>query len=117
MSDARTAALAAFPELQRLLDLDAAGWVWMQPPTDDDGNPIEIHGLRMWPGTGEADAMRVRASKDAWAVRVDHEGGVLWQQTGGLTDVVEGLIHLPPPGSPYAPKLVVGTAPNDFWRP
>jgi hypothetical protein len=115
--DAIDAALTAFPQLQRLLDLDAAGWVWMPPPLDESGHPTEVHGVRFWPALGEVDALRVRAVDDVWAVRVDHDGGKLWEETGGLVDVVDSLIGLPPPNSPFAPKLVKGVAPQDLWRP
>jgi hypothetical protein len=116
-NDPITAALAAFPALQRLLDLDAAGWVWMPPPLNEQGEPIEVHGVRLWDHEGEVDAMRVRSESDVWAVRVDDDGGIVWEKTGGLVEVVDALIGLPPPASPYAPRLVKGIAPRDMWKP
>lgn len=118
VTDHRAAALAAYPELQRLLDLDAAGWTWMPPPLDESGHPIEIHGFRSWGRTGQVDGLRVRSLTDAAAVRTDWEGGVLWRQDGGLVDVVERLLELPPPGSPFAPRLVRGLTPAERrWMP
>jgi hypothetical protein len=111
------AALAAYPQLQRLLTLDGMGWQWMPPPVDEEGRPLEIHGLRLWPHQGEVDALRIRGLTDAAAVRADSDGGLLWRKEGGLVDVVDELLHLPPPGSPYAPRLVIGTAPRDRWLP
>jgi hypothetical protein len=115
--DVVAAAVAAFPELGRLLLLDAAGWTWMPPPVDEEGRPLAVHGVRMWTGQGEVDALRVLGSTDASALRCDPDGGILWRQEGGLTDVVDKLIGLPPPGSPYAPRLVIGSAPRDLWLP
>lgn len=115
--DARTAALAAYPTLRNLLRLDAAGWTWMPPPLDEEGRPLEIHGVRFWPDQPDVDALRVRGEKDARAIRSDPAGGLLWESEGTLADVVDGLLHLPPPGSPYAPRLVIGAAPKDLWLP
>jgi hypothetical protein len=50
-------------------------------------------------------------------VRTDPDGGLLWECEGTLSDVADGLIGLPPPGSPYAPRLVIGSAPRDLWLP
>lgn len=111
------AALAAFPQLDRLLRLDGLGWQWMPPPVDDEGRPLEVHGLRSWDGTGQVDGLRVRSLDDAAAIRTDSDGGILWRRDGGLVDVVDELLHLPPPDSPYAPRLVIGAAPADRWRP
>jgi hypothetical protein len=115
--DVVAAALAAFPQLQRLLTLDGMGWQWMPPPVDDEGRPLEVHGLRFWAGEGQVDGLRVRDLHDAAAVRSDADGGIVWRREGGLVDVVDGLLHLPPPGSPFAPRLVIGSAPKDLWLP
>jgi hypothetical protein len=90
------AALAAYPELQRLVDLRDVGWRFM--PVSEDGELVELRGLRTWPDAGCADALRVRYSTEARGLRVDHAGTVVWQRDGTLGDVVEGLIGLPAPG-------------------
>jgi hypothetical protein len=115
--DAKAAALTAFPELRHLLRLDAAGWTWMPPSVDEAGHVVEVHGLRLWLGQPDVDALRVRGPGDARALRCDPDGGLLWECEGTLGDVVDGLLHLPPPGSPYAPRLVLGSAPADLWMP
>lgn len=112
------AALAAHPELQRLLDLDAAGWTWMPPPLDEEGTPLEVHGVRVWSGEPpDVDALRIRSATEAAAVRTDWQGGVLWRRDGGLVEVIDKLLELPPPASPFAPRLVIGSAPRDLWLP
>ncbi|WP_137816015.1 hypothetical protein [Gandjariella thermophila] len=35
----------------------------------------------------------------------------MWERSGTLADVVGGLLHLPPPHDPQAPRLIVSTAP------
>lgn len=102
-------ALAEFPQLRRLLQLRAAGWSFL-PIRDDNGELAELRGIRMWPG-GYADALRLRYVTDAAAVRFDHTGGLLWQRTGTLTDVTDGLLDLPP-DHPGAPRLVSATVPR-----
>lgn len=109
------AALAAFPDLQHLLDLRDAGWIFF-PRTDRDGELVEVRGVRTWPGSGSADAILVRYTTDAAALRTDDDGGIVWQREGGLAEVVEGLVLLPPPGTPGAPALVKATGPL-LWTP
>ncbi|GLZ34101.1 hypothetical protein Lesp02_62880 [Lentzea sp. NBRC 105346] len=106
-------ALAEFPELQHLIDLVHAGWVFL--PSMADGVVTAMHGVRMWPG-GWTDAVRVRHTTDAKALRSDYDGGLVWERSGSLADVVHALIMLPPPGTPTAPRLVTGTAPKP-WMP
>jgi len=67
-----------------------------------------VHGVRTWPG-GSADAIRVRYTTDAKGLRVDYVGGVVWGCEGTLDDVLDGLIALPAPDEPGAPRLVKGT--------
>lgn len=113
------AAVEAFPDLQLLVRLDSTGWVWLPPATDDEGRPVEVHGVRFWGDLGrdQADGLRIRSETDASAVRADDAGAVLWRRDGGLVDVVQALIELPAPNSPYAPRLVIGIAPRDRWLP
>lgn len=111
------AALKAYPELELLLYLDAAGWHWMPPPLDDEGRVVEIHGVRTWPGDPDVDALRIRSSTDGRAIRMGPDGALTWEREGTLADVVEALIGLPPPSSPFAPRLVIGSAPSDWQLP
>ncbi len=106
------AALAEFPEIQHLLDLRAAGWSFM-PVWNADGELYQVNGVRTWPG-GYADALGVRYTTDAAALRCDHTGGVLWQREGTLAEVVDGLLTLPAPDDPSAPRLVTATVPS-LW--
>lgn len=53
----------------------------------------------------------VRYTTDAAALRTDHDGGVVWQREGSLVEVVDGLLTLPPPSTPGAPRLVTATHP------
>jgi hypothetical protein len=104
----QAAALSAFPELQRLIDLRDAGWMFL--PTIEDGQLVEVHGVRMWP-EGWADAIRVRYTTDAVGLRNDHAGGITWHLEGTLAEIVDGLIALPAPSDRLAPRLVIGRGP------
>jgi len=108
-------AVAAYPELRRLIDLRDAGWEFL-PRHDDDGGLVEVRGVRTWPGSGSADALMVRYVTDAAALRCDHAGGVVWQREGTLAEVVDALITLPAPDTPGAPRLVTATGPK-LWTP
>lgn len=109
-------ALAAYPELQHLADLRDAGWFFM-PVQDRDGELVEVRGVRRWSGSGSADAVMVRYTTDVAALRTDHAGGVVWQREGTLTEVVDGLLALPPPAASGAPRLVRGRSPSGLWVP
>lgn len=106
-------AVAAFPELQRLIDLRGATWTWL--PSTRDGDLVEIRGVLAWPG-GWADALRLRFTTDAMALRTDRTGGVVWSVEGTLVDVLDGLAALPAPFERGAPRLVTGSAPT-LWTP
>ncbi|MEO6090760.1 MAG: hypothetical protein ABIQ18_47425 [Umezawaea sp.] len=99
-------AVAAFPELCRLIDLRDEGWAFLA--TERDGKVVEVHGVRTWPG-GWADAIRVRYTTDAKGLRTDYAGGIVRGREGTLDDVLDGLIALPAPDERGAPRLVKGT--------
>jgi hypothetical protein len=106
MSTVEDAALRAFPEIQCLIDLRDSGWAFLA--TELDGEVIEVHGVRTWPG-GWADAIRVRYTTEAKGLRTDCAGGIVWGREGTLDDVLDGLIALPAPDERGAPRLVKGT--------
>jgi hypothetical protein len=113
MTPKEAAAVAEFPELQRLIDLRDAGWLLL--PTTVDGQVVEVHGVRTWP-EGWADAIRVRYITDAVGLRTDHIGGISWKRDGTLTDVIDGLLDLPQPDNRLAPRLIIGHSPT-LWTP
>ncbi|SDY96935.1 hypothetical protein SAMN05421504_10854 [Amycolatopsis xylanica] len=88
-------AFVAYPELKRLARLRDVGWTF-HPAHDDSGELVQVNGVRSWPG-GQADALRVRYTTDAAAMRCDPGGQVLWTAEGSLDDVVDGLLDLPDP--------------------
>ncbi len=90
-----------------------AGWVFL--PGFEDGELIEIRGVRTWP-QGWADALLVRYVTETAALRVDDDGGIVWQREGSLVEVVDGLLTLPSPSTPGAPYLVKATGPR-LWTP
>ncbi|MFL6119838.1 hypothetical protein [Actinophytocola sp.] len=107
------AALAEFPELRRLVDLRNAGWQFL--PVSADGELVEVRGVRAWPDDW-ADAIVVRFTTDAAGLRCDPSGGVVWERAGDLAEVVDGLLALPAPSDPNAPRLVLRTTPG-LWTP
>jgi len=82
-------ALMEFPQLGRLVELCAAGWVFLHIG-NGDGQLTELRGMRMWP-SGYADALRLRY-------------------------VTDGLLALPAPHHPGAPHLVTATL-ERLWTP
>ncbi|WP_307869002.1 hypothetical protein [Umezawaea beigongshangensis] len=97
-------AATLFPELQRLLD---ARWRFLpiEPGTR------QVDGVRLWPGRWR-DGIRVASATDALGIRTDPDGGLVWELTGLLPEVVDELLELPPPGTRLAPHLVIGRGPR-----
>jgi hypothetical protein len=108
-----TAALTEFPELRRLIDLLRAGW--QLQPISSGGELIEVRGLRTWPNDW-MDAIAIRFTTDATGFRCDRSRGVVWEQAGDLTDVVNGLLALPAPSDPAAPRQVLRTTTRLWTR-
>lgn len=109
-------AVCAYPELQRLIDLvDEGGW-YFQTSTMD-GSVVLVQGVRTYAG-GFADALQLRSPDDVGSLRGDYTGAVVWRRDGTLTDVVDGLVDLPHPLDPRAPRLALalGSMPQ-LWTP
>lgn len=108
--------LTLYPELSRILEMrEGNRWV-LGFESDDSGTILLVHGARMWPG-GWSEAVAIRGRDDARACRLDPAHGEVWLREGGLVDVLDGLIDLPAPHEPNAPRLVrAGTAPQ-LWLP
>jgi hypothetical protein len=108
------AALAAYPQLRRLIDLrDGGGWFFQ--PVQVQGELELLTGARLWPD-GWSDAIAIRDVGDARGFRCVQLGGEVWKREGGLTEVIDGLVELPAPDQPNAPRLVKATAPT-LWTP
>lgn len=104
-TEAERLAVMEFPSLARLIELREKGWQFEL--TVIDGAVNGVHGTLTWDG-GWVDAMRVRYTTDAAALRCDSSGGVVWKISGTLNDVCDGLRSLPSPHDPRAPNLVTG---------
>jgi hypothetical protein len=107
-------AVAEFPELNGLIELRERGWT-LQPLTNSTGEIVVIHGTRFY-FDGWVDALGVRYTTQAHALRNNPDGGQVWKRTGSLTEVLDALRDLPHPLAPHAPRLVLGTTPT-LWTP
>jgi hypothetical protein len=108
------AALAAYPELRRLIELrDGGGWFFQ--PMRVEGALELLTGWRRWPDDW-SDAIAIRDLGDAKAFRCDPAGGEVWKREGNLAEVLNGLVELPAPNQPNAPRLVKAQAPK-LWTP
>ncbi|MBB5808210.1 hypothetical protein F4560_007978 [Saccharothrix ecbatanensis] len=107
--------VARYPELGRLVDLEAAGWSFIH--RFDAEGVDRVDAFREWPD-GWLDCLRVRSATDAMALR--SAGGdppaMTWEKTGGLVEVVGELLTLPAPDERTAPRLVLGAALR-LWTP
>jgi hypothetical protein len=96
----------AHPALSRVLELvRRGGWQWF-PAESRDGGPM-LRGVRTWPGTDVADAIVIVSETNAHANRTIEEGAT-WMRSGTVADVVDGLLELPDPQAPLAPRRVLG---------
>lgn len=114
LTPADRAAIAVYPQLRGLVELrDRGGWLFQ--PVLVDGELELVTGARAWPD-GWSDAIAIRDLGDAKAFRCDPTGGEVWKVEGTLTDVLDGLVDLPRPAEPNAPRLVKATTPQ-LWTP
>jgi len=109
-------AVRRYPELAHLITLRESGWRFM-PVTTDDGRPTEVDGFRAWPG-GVTDGIRIYSATNVLGIRTTPTDppGLVWERTGTLGQIVAGLLSLPAPGTPLAPRLVVASAFPGSWR-
>jgi hypothetical protein len=114
LTSADRLAVQLYPELARLIALRLGGG-WFFQPVQVDGVLELVTGSRMW-REGWSEALAIRDSGDAKAFRCDPTGGVVWQREGGLVEVVDGLLELPAPDQPNAPRLVKARVPK-LWMP
>ncbi|MEO6089152.1 MAG: hypothetical protein ABIQ18_39170 [Umezawaea sp.] len=114
-TDVTVVALSVYPVLQRLVDLEAAGWTFVH--RSDALGVSRVDAFRAWPG-GWLDCLRVLSATDSMGIRTNggEPPGLLWERVGELGDVVDGLITLPAPVERLAPRLVRGAAPQ-LWTP
>lgn len=118
MSAAKDTAIRAYPELAGLATLRAGGWLFL-PCHDEDGQLTSLDGFRRWRGC--TDALRIRGQTDAVGIRVLGEGagrggGLVWERSGSVAEVVDALLALPAPEMRGAPALVTASAPR-LWTP
>jgi hypothetical protein len=115
--DADTAAITDFPELAGLIMVRDAGWRFLPLRHNNNGEPAELDGFRLWPG-GWLDALPHRSATDAMALRraPGEPLAIVWELAGSLTDVVTGLLALPAPTAHGAPHLIRTAAPR-LWTP
>jgi hypothetical protein len=115
MTDSDRKAVALYPELQRLIDIRELGWVFRVEPSEDllavKGLYLHRVGMVHW-----ADMLEIRNLTDAAAVRLNPGRALVWKVTGTLVDIVDGLMQLPHPSSPFAPRLVLNKL-NTLWVP
>lgn len=116
MTPADVSAVRAFPALAGLIAIRESGWTFLFPQMHH-GVPVRVDGYRSWPG-GWTDAIRVHSDTEAMGLRSDgcEPPGIVFERTGSLMHVVEGLLSLPAPSDRLAPRLVLGAAPK-LWTP
>lgn len=106
--------LHKYPAIRRVLLLRDDG-DWRFRWSRVSGELGLLAGVRLW-ADGWHDAMAILDVHDAKAFRCDHAGGEVWCAEGTLTDVLDGLVDLPAPDHPSAPRLVRACA-DRLWTP
>jgi hypothetical protein len=117
MTESERRAIGLYPELQRLLDIRGMGWTF-QLVTDEAGMVTAVKGLFMYRVglVHWADMLQIHNSADTAGVRLNPDRQPVWQMTGTMIDLIDGLIQLPHPSSPFAPRLVLGKLAS-LWVP
>lgn len=114
------AAVSLYPDLQRLIDLKVAGWIFQ---VQEDGDVITaVKGMRLWRaqrGTW-ADFLGINNETDSVAVRLTPNKERVWSYEGTMVGAIDRLIELPHPEATTAPRLVLGGPPvsvGRLWQP
>jgi len=120
LSPSEQEAVREFPAVRRLIDLHRARWR-ITPVISPEGVVSRVDGMRVWPDPEQLDAdwvdtIMVLSPTDAKGLRANPDGDVVWSLEGTLDDVVNGLLALPPPGAPGAPRLIKGPT-SRLWTP
>lgn len=108
-------AVRRYPRLRDLQTLVDLHWKFINH-RDPDGKPLHLDGFLCWPDGSTTDALSVHSETNAFGVRTVGDGDIVWKRTGTLTDVIEGLLELPAPGEPNAPRLVIANG-SPLWTP
>ena len=119
VTDAQTraeeAALAAYPQLQWIIDMRHGGWRFST--VTHEGIP-NVKGMYVWHTTTRSwgDCIQIRNINDAAAGRLNPMKEMVWKYAGDMVGAIEGLLELPHPEDPNAPRLVTGTV-RGLWTP
>lgn len=107
-------AVRRYPKLAGLQALVDRQWRFVSH--EKDGRPVHLDGFLCWPHE-ITDAISIHSETNAYGVRTTgDERDIVWTRTGSLDQVVDGLLELPAPGEPNAPRLVIGRS-QPLWTP
>jgi hypothetical protein len=113
--DTQEAALAAYPQLQRIIDLRAAGWRFSLVSYE---GITQVKGIYVWHTTSLpwGDLIQIRNSDDAAAIRLNPLKELVWKHEGDMAGAIDALLELPHPDHQTAPRLAIGTL-RGLWTP
>lgn len=106
------AAVQAFPQLRRLVTTHTVP-PWAFRPHRSGSGVLLLTGGRAWID-GWNEAIAILNGIDAKAFRLNPDNEEVWSREGTLREVVDGLVDLPAPDHPKAPRLAKGRC---LWRP
>ncbi|WP_143073721.1 hypothetical protein [Actinokineospora terrae] len=112
-ANAAAAALTAHPELHRMVDMEGAGWHFVALRAE--GCVVQTKAVLVWPDCW-TDAILIHNHDDAGGLRLDPDGGIVAEHSGGMVEVIDLFLDLPAPGAPGAPWLVKARGPG-LWVP
>jgi hypothetical protein len=109
-------ALRLYPSLAGLVAIMGHGWRF-SCVRDEHRVVIEMRGFKQH-AAGQVETIGIWSETNCHALRGIPGEGAVWEMTGALTDVVNGLLNLPAPGAPNAPTLIRARAPRPrLWLP
>jgi hypothetical protein len=113
--DAQEAALAAYPQLARVIDMRAAGWRFSLVSYE---GITQVKGIYVWHTTSLrwGDMIQIRNSDDAAAIRLNPGKELVWKYEGDMAGAIDALLELPHPDQQNAPRLARGTL-RGLWTP
>lgn len=108
-------AIRRYPKLASLRALADRGWKFFTREAGD-GQLLQLDGFYCWPHE-VTDAIAIYAETNAKGLRtLGDQNDIVWKRIGTVAEVIDGLLELPAPGLPNAPRLVKGSA-SKLWTP
>ncbi|WP_394621330.1 hypothetical protein JNUCC0626_20200 [Lentzea sp. JNUCC 0626] len=108
----------ALPPMERLLTVPGRRFrLWSGQTPDGGFEARAVHTYPIFPGSPKswADVLKALSPTNATGARTNPDGELVAYMEGGLDDVIDFVLMIPPPEDRMAPKLVLPKVVGVGW--